>query len=252
MQNDPPLQGKPINTVADLTNHLRHLPRVHRALFRGQNTDQPLFPKIARVAREKGIPLSEVIDIERRMLARFRRESVPMLPNASDLSDWELLSIARHNGLATRLVDWTANALVGLWFAVSSNVPNGEGHAVLWMLNVRPENEKPPERSDDVFNLNRTYVFRPYHFDRRIVAQSAWFSVHRYAEKHDAFLPLEQHARYKGDLTKFLIPSGSMDGLRQELRTLGITQAVLFPDLSGLCADIEAEAMDSWKPLTTI
>jgi hypothetical protein len=252
MQSDLPLQGKPINTVADLTNQLRHLPRVHRSLFRGQNTDQPLFPKIARVALKKGVRLSEVTDIEKRMLDRFRRESVPMLPNASDLSDWELLSIARHNGLATRLVDWTANALVGLWFAVWSNVPEGEDRAVLWMLSVKPEHEKPPERSDDVFNLNRTYVFQPHHLDRRIVAQSAWFSVHRYAEKPDSFLPLERHPRYKGDLTKFLIPRESVDDLRQELRTLGITQATLFPDLPGLCADIEAEGLDSWKPLSTI
>src|SRR4029453_17816177 len=144
MLSDLPLQGKPINTVADLTNQLRPPARAHRSLFRGQNTDQPLFPKIARVAMKNGIHLSKVIDIEKRMLERFRRESVPMLPNASDLSDWELLSIARHSGLATRLMDWTANALVGLWFAVWSNIPEGEDHAVLWMLNVKPKTKSRP------------------------------------------------------------------------------------------------------------
>jgi len=253
MESDAPLQeGERIVTVGDLTRQLKEHPGVHRRLFRGQNTDQPLYPKISRLAMKKNIPMSKATDIERQMLARFRRESVPILPNASNLSDWELLSIARHNGLPTRLLDWTVNALAGLWFAVSSEIPKMENHAVLWMLEVEPHNEKMPTSKDDVFNLKRTYIFQPYHADRRIVAQSAWFSVHRYAEKHDNFLPLDRHDRYQRAMTKFEIPRESVAGLRQELRMLGITQATLFPDLPGLCADIQAECIDSWKPLNAI
>jgi hypothetical protein len=33
---------------------------------------------------------------------------------------------------------------------------------------------------------------------------------------------------------------------------MGITQASMFPDLSGLCADIQADCIDSWRPLRTI
>jgi hypothetical protein len=33
---------------------------------------------------------------------------------------------------------------------------------------------------------------------------------------------------------------------------MGVTQAAMFPDLGGLCADIQAELLDSWKPVTTI
>jgi hypothetical protein len=253
MQSDTRVHdGEPIQAVADLTRQVKELAVVHRRLFRGQNTDQPLYPKIARLALKRGIPLSKVTDIEKRMLARFRRESRPMLTNLVNPSDWELLSIARHNGLPTRLLDWTANALAGLWFAVSSNVPKREDHAVLWMLDVDPENEKTLSPADDIFRMKRTYIFQPYHVDRRIVAQAAWFSLHRYAEKQDTFLPLDQHERYRRAMTKFVIPRDSVRGIRHELRVLGITQAMLFPDLSGLCADIQAECIDSWKPLNSI
>jgi hypothetical protein len=146
-------------------------------LFRGQNADKPLLPRIARLAEKKGIPFADVTDIERKMLQRFRRESVPMLGTAGTITNWELLSIAQHQGMPTRLLDWTANALAGLWFAVSTDPPDKERHGVVWVLEVDPANEKTPKAGDDIFDLHRTYVFQPFHLDRRIVAQSAWFSV---------------------------------------------------------------------------
>jgi hypothetical protein len=167
-------------------------------------------------------------------------------------TDWELMSIAQHQGMPTRLLDWTANALAGLWFAVSNDPPDDESHGVVWALEVDPANEKTPTRSDDIFDLKLTYVFQPFHLDRRIVAQSGWFSVHRYAQRRNRFLPLEQHEKYAKALMRFVVPRERFDALRQELRLLGISQASMFPDLSGLGADIQAEFIDSWRPLATI
>jgi hypothetical protein len=186
------------------------------------------------------------------MLQRFRRESVPALGTLRAESDWELLSVAQHQGMPTRLLDWTANALAGLWFAVSTDPPADEPHGIVWVLEVDPANEKTPTAADDIFDLKRTYVFQPFHLDRRIVAQSGWFSVHRYAQAKDRFLPLERHERYSTSLTRFVVPRGRFDPLRRELRLLGVSQASMFPDLSGLGADIQAEFIDSWRPLATI
>lgn len=139
----------------------------------------------------------------------------------------------------------------GLWFVVASDLPNNGGDGVLWVLDVPPENETEPT-GKDIFALQRTYVFQPFHIDRRIVAQSAWFSVHWYSKKAGRFVPLNANARYAESLTKLVIPRGRFDPLRRELRQLGVTQATMFPDLGGLSADIQAEILDSWKPIGSI
>ena len=43
-------EDKVIKTVAQFIDDLRRAPSGRRRLFRGQNTDQPLLPKIARHA----------------------------------------------------------------------------------------------------------------------------------------------------------------------------------------------------------
>ena len=245
-----PNTGEQIFVVSEFVRRLQETSTGGRRLFRGQNTDKPLLPRIVRLAQEKGISFAQMKGIEQKMLERFRRESVPMLEPARELTAWELLSIAQHQGMPTRLLDWTANALAGLWFAVSTDPPNNEEHGVVWVLEAA--NEKTPKPSDDIFNLNRTFFFQPFHLDPRIVAQSAWFSVHRHDRRNDRFLPLEQHDRYRKALKRFTIPRERFDSLRQELRLLGVSQASMFPDLSGLGEDIKAEFIDSWRPLSSI
>ncbi len=242
------MEDEPIRSVSDFVRRLRKAPSKRRRLFRGQNTDKTLLPRIARLAEEKGIPFAHVPDIERKMLQRFRRECVPLLGSIRAETDWELVSIAQHQGMPTRLLDWTANALAGLWFAVSADPPDMEPHGVVWVLEVDSANEKSPGSKDDIFNLKRTYLFQPFHLDPRIVAQSAWFSVHKYIETKDKFLPLERNVRFREGLTRYVIPRGRFDALRHELRLLGISRASMFRDLSGLGTDIQAEFVDSWRP----
>jgi FRG domain len=246
------IKTAPVRLVSEFVRRLRQTPSSKRRLFRGQNTDKPLLPRIARLAEKQGIPFADITGIERQMLERFRRESVPMLGGIRADTDWELLSIAQHQGMPTRLLDWTANALAGLWFAVSSDPLEDEPHGVVWVLDVDPTNETSPTPTEDLFGLKNTFVFQPFHLDRRIVAQSAWFSIHRYAESKNKFISLEHNSRFQKALTKYIVPRGQFDSLRRELRLLGVSQASMFPDLSGLGADIQAEFIDSWRPLGTI
>jgi len=238
-----------IASVGDFVSRLQ-LGGPARRLFRGQNIDMCLLPRIMRLAKDKGIRPQALEKIERKMLDRFRRESVAVLPGARELTSWELLSIAAHRGMPTRLLDWTGNALAALWFAVSSDPPDNEDRGVVWVVKLTQGNVKTPAASDDVFAPKHTHFFQPFHSDQRIVAQSGWFSVYRH--NRTEFLPLEKLERFRPNLQRMIIPRDDFPAIRKELRQLGIGQASMFPDLSGLGADIQAEFIDSWRGLRTI
>ena len=94
-------------------------------LFRGQLEDWPLLPKIARFKE-----IGDIISFEQSLLSHFRREAFPFL-NIIPNNDWEWLSIAQHHGLPTRLLDWSLNPLVALWFAVMQHKNKAESHGVV-------------------------------------------------------------------------------------------------------------------------
>ncbi len=244
-------QDEAIRCVGEFVSQLHDTSTDRRRLFRGQNTDQPLLPKIIRIAKKRNISPAEINDHEKRMLNRFRRESaalLPMFPITRELGDWELMSIAQHWGMPTRLLDWTSNPLAGLWFAVSADPPNQETHGVVWVL--EEPNEQTFDSGQNVFAMANTCFFQPPHLDRRIIAQSGWFSVYRHNRKR--FLALEDMERYRNKLKRFIVPRHTFHSFRKELRLLGVSHASMFPDLSGLGAEIQAEIIDSWRSLSTI
>jgi hypothetical protein len=232
-----------IRTVGAYVSRLRDTSAGERRLFRGQNTKKCLLPKIMRLAKEKGIPPAAINRIERRMLDRFRKDSVPLLPGQRDLADWELLSIAQHWGMPTRLLDWTANPLAGLWFAVSEDPREKGDQSVVWVVDAPNERTFTPE--DNIFRLDRTCFFRPPHLEKRIVAQSGWFSVYRH--NRTKYLPLEEQAKYKNKVKRLRIPGDCLDPLRRELMSLGYSHASMFPDLFGLARDIQTEFIEFWQ-----
>jgi hypothetical protein len=241
-----------IHSTEDLVHILREREGNPSMLFRGQGVDKDLLPKIAR---GRNLAPAALENLEREMLERFRKESIPFLSNLLPQTDWDWLSIAQHQGLPTRLLDWTKNALAGLWFAVSTDPPKETEFGVLWILDVLPDDLKSPSKKQDIFDLRRTYIFQPFHIDRRIAAQSAWFSVHKYhdaSESFEAFVPLNWNKQYIYRLKKYKIPCEDFPKIRRELRLMGVTQATMFPDLSGLCAEIQSAILGEHPDVESI
>lgn len=82
-------------------------------LYRGQsNADWPLIPKAGRP------PYDKMNDLLRLNLWKANaRPYVKQQPS----SIWDWLALAQHYGFATRLLDWTFNPLVALFFCVTEN-----------------------------------------------------------------------------------------------------------------------------------
>lgn len=238
------MESNEITSVSELSKVVAGLSFGSRLLFRGQHTDRPLLP---RIARQQGFTGEKLVEIEQAMLNRLKKESTPFLISKPD-NDWDWLSIAQHQGMATRLLDWTSSALTALWFAVATDPPGNEPHGVLWLLKVEQEDIKSPNGDDNVLSLSRTFLFQPFHIDRRITAQSGWFSVHKYLQsKEKKFVSLDKNSAFKKKATKLIIPRSAYRAIRRELRVMGVTRATLFPDLSGLCADIDVQFLHDEK-----
>jgi hypothetical protein len=218
---------RPITSVSQLAEIVEKDFSGELHLFRGQPEDKPLIPKIGR-----GTLKDQFLIEEQRLLNDFRIRSSPYL-DAAERDQWDLMAIAQHFGMATRLLDWTANPLAALWFAVKDDAKDVD-HGVLWAFPVSNE-DIADQTKETPFEGRRTKVFRPRHITKSIVAQSGWFTVHKYMEDKKNFVPFEYNKRYKRQCDKLIVPRANFLNLRHQLDRIGLNHSTMFPDLRGLC-----------------
>lgn len=239
-----------ISTLSEFVEYVRTKcsPR-SLVLFRGQQSMYyDLHAPIARPSLR--LKDQDICKIEQTMFDDFKRRSVPF-HKAALTNDWELLALARHHGLPTRLLDWTTSALASLWFAVSSpatatpNV-NGESEfapAIVWIYWPAPEDhlqEKDFNKSPFDTSWRKTKVFQPRHITDRIISQNGWFTVHMFQSKNEKFLALNKIRRKPPiELDYVLVPPESFAAIRLELDRCGINEGSLFPGLDGICDHIK-------------
>ncbi len=205
-------------------------------LFRGQQQDWSLLPRLARIKTKGRLRPSEY-----HMLIDFERLSLPHI-NINLKHKLDKLAFAQHNGMATRLLDWTLNPLAALWFAVcippakdgQENLKDG----VVWIYHVSDEDtwalpHREPYPEEGIF------IYRPNHVTSQITAQQALFTLHGYDEDSEGFIAMEKHTPYCDRLTKLIIPGPSFSELRFQLDRCGINNASMFPGIGGLCRHIE-------------
>jgi len=199
-------------------------------LFRGQNTDKDLLPKIARL-NLKG----EIKNIEKLMLDEFSRSIIP-LSEFKPEDEWDLLALAQHHGLPTRLLDWTYNPLVALWFAVFDVSINE--NAVVWILNADTDDFRQDTETIQPLSNKVTKIYRPKIISRRISSQDGVFSVHK-LNSDNKFIAFNKNKNYKDKLTKIIIEPKHFTHIKKGLNLLGINNSTIFPDIDGLCKHLE-------------
>jgi len=236
MNSDNRPKATSIEDFASFTAHVQDHCRDDLILFRGQREDWKLLPRIARVRMHGGFLAGEA-----EMFREFKRQCAPHIPRTLT-SDWDLLTLAQHHGMATRLLDWTANPLAALWFAVeipAARAPATEG-AVVWIF--RPPHEEILDggrRNGSPFAKKYTVVFKPNFVTPRIVAQSGWFTAHKYLKDRGRFGTLDINPRYRDRLQKLTIAPKAFADMRYHLDRFGVHRGSLFPDLDGVAKHVE-------------
>jgi type I restriction enzyme M protein len=200
------------------------------ALFRGvSHSEYQLVPSVGRYLASfeaNGRTKERLLDEEQFALEIFEKEAVIHL--GRQLRDpWELIVLAQHHGLPTRLLDWSHNPLVALFFAVQSDHDKDgavyalEAGIVLDVMDTG-EMQKHPRA------LTQVRQMVPLHSAARVVAQASVFTIH-----NDPTLPWSAI-----DMKKVIIPGQLRNQFRQMLYRYGITSKSLFPGLDGLCRTI--------------
>src|SRR5690242_724350 len=106
---------------------------MHKLWFRGHSReDFRLVPSIGRPAKYGGRAMVYTQHSERELLHRFRRRAFAHDDRVGTAG--YALFLARHHGLPTRLLDWTANVLFALYFAC---MQDGEFDGHVWAFKQR-------------------------------------------------------------------------------------------------------------------
>lgn len=192
-------------------------------VFRGQqNFDWELIPKIGRPEFSKNVPSYFK---EEFIIRSWLRYSGHLLQN-NPVDEWDELTLGQHHGLATRLLDWTKNPLVALYFATFDLNENNDSAVFIldFQNSVLPTKEYRPFDKD----INVSGVFYPKGLSARVINQRGVFTI-----SHNPKLSLEKILSHF-TFTKLRIQGKAKKYILRNLEQYGINEFSIYQDLDNL------------------
>lgn len=197
---------------------------------------------------------NELWNAEYSMFYEFRARAKEV--HQGNLTDWDILFYMQHHGCKTRLLDWTENFSVALYFALMGK-DEANFSPTIWMMNPYTLNEicnadrdlYSPEyldywdeeeedyisyshilTGDYDFWWDKPIALYPIRRVDRLTTQGGYFTIHG-----NDIRPLEAIVPEELNIwKKIVIPPEAVPDAIDFLAMAGINDFTMFPDLDGL------------------
>ena len=190
---------------------------------------------------------------EKHLLTSFRKYAVESAVHGDWVWNW--LSLAKHHGLPTRILDWSYSPYVAMHFA-TANFNEFDHDGAIWCVDYLKTNGLLPPTLQKILKAENANIFttemlngvaaslsdfdalggdfvlffEPPSLDERIVNQFALFSL-----PSSPKLSLEDFLKQGESMyRRIIIPAELKWEVRDKLDQANITERVLFPGLDGL------------------
>jgi hypothetical protein len=205
----------------------------NKTIFRGQRKYWPLLPSISRRNN-----YASLLSVEKELFNTFKREANVCL-HLKPASDWDWLVVGQHHGLPTRVLDWSIDPLVALWFALEKHEMTGSEPEV-WVLRLNDEDVIKSLKNTRPFHGTRTKLFKTVFQIPRVNIQKSCFILFKFIEKREiGFVTLEQNRQLRGKIEKIVIPTRVAPNLLKQLNKKGYCRSSLFPDIDEIAKSVK-------------
>lgn len=210
--------------------------------FRGQGVST-YFLKPSLFRTDNGIEKEKEIFLE------YRRLATGIGLNRS--SEWETLIDMQHYGVPTRLLDWTSNLGIALYFATTSSV--NDLSMSLYIMNPLELNALSGKNGIPVLpneSMGLSYVTNyidqnPFparypiavkcdNINSRVKAQSGMFTIHGDESDKEEIDIITELLDKKSSIYKIEISSNAHASIKEYFDITGIKDYTIFPDIQGI------------------
>lgn len=241
-------KNREITCLCDLIEIIKELPEGKTFWFRGHyDKEWPLVPSVQREC---------YLEREQELANDFyMRASVTLRdkPDYRNFSAW--LSIMRHYGLPTRLLDWSRSPLIAAYFATEWAGTGADADACIWILDPMELNEmegfhqylysvdshtatqmiksafKKEYKPENPAVEDKILACYPIEHDMRIYVQQSAFTLHNTQRKLEE-IPSEHL------LHRYIIPAECKVRIAKELNLLGVTLSHIYPDAQNIAREL--------------
>lgn len=245
-----PIPEHEVNSVAELIETLGPIYKRSKSVwFRGH--------RIAKWHLDPTLSREKMLDRELELTKRFKQNAFQFLTRVPS-QEWEWMFLMQHYGVPTRLLDWTENPLIGLYFATREDQFTSRARkptAAMWCLFPQQLNQMagmvlgskddipafgdekelndylPSQVSQTTSSKNPLAIIAPRQFERVYAQQGVFTIMHKEAKHIEELRPATGDQRH---LIKITIPRRSVAAIHRELNILRITKLFVFPQLENV------------------